>query len=152
MATMTGTDTKAPAMNDPFADMRAKAIQAMSAYAEANRRVIGELIDLSSTAAKEAVRVYAELEGATLEAARTATPSAAPTFEELTKDPLAPYRQAPLAAGDAPQRLLKLFYGNARIVGQGVQRFQASAEKSAKEIHEAVTSYWNRVGELYNRV
>jgi len=150
----TQTQAQAPALKDPFGDVRLKTIEALSAYSEANQRVLGELVNLSSAAVKETVRVYAELEAAALEAVRVAPvfPVAPPaSVEDLTKDPLGGYRQGMLAAGEGPQRMLKLFDSNTRIIGQGAQRFQASAERSGAEIREAITGYFNRIGEIYGR-
>jgi hypothetical protein len=148
------TATQSQAPRDPFGETQVKAIEAMSAYAQANQRVLGELIELSSAAAKETLRVWAELESVALAATRTASgqaPTPPATIEDFTRDPLAGYRMGVLAAGEMPQRLMKLFDSNGQIIGQGVQRFQASAEKSGKGIREAVTSYFNRIGEIYGR-
>jgi len=148
------TATQMQAPRDPLGDTQAKAIEAMSAYAQVNQRVLGELIELSSAAAKETVRVWAAIESAALAAARTASgqsPTPPATIEDFTRDPLAGYRLGVIAAGQTPQRLLTLFDSNGQIIGQGFQRFQASAEKSGKEIREAVTSYFNRIGEIYGR-
>jgi hypothetical protein len=144
---------QAPPLNDPFGNMQTKALEAVSAYAQTNQRVLGELVNLSSAAMTETLRVYSELESAAIEAARTAPlPPAPPAmFENLVRDPVAGYRQGILAAGEAPQRLFKLFDSQWQIIGQGAQRFQASAERSGKEIQEAITSYFNRLGEIYGR-
>src|SRR5262245_49089011 len=112
---------------DPFGDVRAKAIEAWMACSEANQRVLGEFVGLSSTAAKETVRMYGEIGAATIEAVRSMPVSPMPSsssIEELTKDPFAGPRQRMLTAGEAPQHLFRLFDSNTRIVGQGVQRLQ----------------------------
>ncbi len=154
MATQTQAQAESQAVKDPFGEMRLKAFETMSAYSKANQRVLGELINLSSAAVQETVRMYGELESAALEAARTAPgfPFApALTLDDLTKDPVGGYRQGALAIGEAPQRLLKLLDRNTQIIGQGAQRFQASAERTGKEIQDAITSYFNRIEEIYRR-
>jgi len=147
------TQTQTPTVKDPFGDLQVKALDAMAAYGQTNQRVFGELINLSSAAMKETLRVLGELESAALEAVRTApaAPSAPVSPETFAKDPLAGYRQGLLAAGEAPQRFFKLLDSQRQIVGQGAQRFQTTAEKTGKEIQEAITSYWNRLGEIYGR-
>src|SRR5262245_38904490 len=109
MATQTQPQT--PSLKDPFGDIQVKALDAMVAYGQTNQRVLGERINLSSAAMKETLRVLGELESAAIEAARTApaAPSAPVSPETFAKDPLAGYRQGLLAAGEAPQRLFKLF-------------------------------------------
>jgi len=151
MATQTVAQAQAQAIKAPLADMGQKAMEATSAYAKANQRILTELVNLSSAAMQEAVRVYGELGTAALDAVRTAPgfPFPTPSAEELTKDPTAGFRQTALAAGDGPQRLLKLFDDQVQILGHGAQRFQASAERTGKEIREAVTTYFNRIGEIY---
>jgi len=151
MATRSVAEAQAEAVRAPFADMGHKAMEATSAYAQANQKILSELVNLSSVAMQEAVRVYGELGAAALDAARTTVggPSPMPSVEVLAKDPTAGFRQTALAAGEGPQRLFKLFDDNLQIIGQGAQRFQVSAERTGKEIREAVTEYFNRIGEIY---
>src|SRR5687768_1535740 len=69
----------------PFGEMGARALEAVSAFAEANQRVLGQLIELSSTAAAERLRTVGELQSAAVEAARAALPTMTPreTLDEL---------------------------------------------------------------------
>jgi len=151
MATQNVAQAQAEAVKAPFADMGQKAMEATSAYAKANQRILTELVNLSSVAMQEAVRVYGELGAAALDAARTTPgfPFSAPPLEDLAKDPTAGFRQTALAAGEGPQRLLRFFDDQVQILGQGAQRFQVSAERTGKEIRDAVTAYFNRIGEIY---
>lgn len=50
--------------------VQAKVMEAVSAFAQANERVVGELIDLSSTAARDGLRAIGELQMAAMETAR----------------------------------------------------------------------------------
>lgn len=152
MATRTQSTPQAASFTEPLGDLRAKTLEAMDAYAQASQRVLGQLIDLSSTAARETVRVCAELQSAAVDAARAEpvfpVPSA-PTIDSMKEDPLKGYREGTAAASAGPQRLLKYLEGNAQIVAQGGQRFQVSAERGAREVGEAVTAYFERLGEIY---
>ncbi len=47
-----------------FSQMRANTFEAVWAFAQTNQRVLGELIELSLSAAKESLRAYAELQSA----------------------------------------------------------------------------------------
>src|SRR5262249_33307226 len=89
------TQTQTPTVKDPFGDMQVKVLDAMVAYGQTNQRVLGELINLSSAAMKETLRVLGELESAAIDAARTApaAPTAPVSVETFAKDPLAGYRQ-----------------------------------------------------------
>jgi hypothetical protein len=154
MATQTKPTTNTTqAVPEPLADMQAKTFDAVQAYTQASQRVVGQIIDLSSAAAREVMRVSVELQSAAIDAART-TPGllALPaTPADLVQDPFKAYREGAAAMSAAPQRLAKYLESNAEIVTQGVQRFQASAERSAREIGEAVTAYFDRLGEIYRR-
>lgn len=152
MATQT-KPTTTPAIAEPLAEMQARTLDAIEAYAQASQRVLGQVIDLSSAAARETMRVYAELQSAAIDAARTAPGLTAMPANpaELTQDPFKAYREATAAMTAAPQQLAKFLEGNAEIVTKGVQRFQTSAERSAREIGEAVTAYFDRLGEIYRR-
>jgi hypothetical protein len=153
MPTKNQPEAPAAVFTDTFAKMQANALDAVSAFAEINQRVFGEIIDLSSTAAKEGLRTYAELQSAVLEAARsTAVPiEQGELLEELRQDPFAWYRRGLMSVVDGTQRMVKLFEGNSQIVTRSAERFQASAERTGKEIQEAVTTYVNRMREIYDR-
>ena len=136
----------------PIGEMGAKALEAMSAFAEANQRVIGQLIELSSTAAAERLRTIGELQSAAVEAARAALPTATAreAIDELRQDPFAWYRKGVGAAVDGTQRLFKLLDTNAQIVSRSAQRFQTTADRSGKEIQEAVRTYASRMREIFD--
>ena len=134
----------------PFGDMGTRALEAVSAFAEANQRVLGQLIELSSTAAAERLRTVGELQSAAVEAARAALPTMTPreALDELREDPLAWYRKGLGAAVDGTQRLIRLLDTNAQIVSRSAQRFQSTADRSGKEIQDAVRTYATRMREI----
>src|SRR5262249_57457258 len=53
-----------------FAQLAGKTIEAMALWAEANQRVLRELVELGSATAKESVRLYGDLQRAGLESFR----------------------------------------------------------------------------------
>jgi phage-related tail protein len=147
----TQSKSNSPAPPDPLANMQAKTLDAVEAYAQASQRVFGQMIDLSSVAARETMRVYAELQSAAIDAVRT-TPGLMAMMAnplDMVQDPFRAYRESVTAMSASPQQLAKLFEGNAEIVNKGVQRLQTSAERSTREIGEAVTAYFDRLGEIY---
>ena len=131
-----------------------KVIEAVAAFGQANQRVVGELIELSSAAAREGLRTVGELQGAAVDAVRTVPMPGLPraeTIEELRRDPLAWYRQGLQALADGTQRAAKLAETNAQIVARNAERLQASADRAAKEIEQAATGYANRMKDIYTR-
>jgi hypothetical protein len=153
MPTKSQPEAPTAALTETFTKMQSNTLDAVSAFAEINQRVLGELIDLSSTAAKEGLRTYAELQSAAMEVARS-TPlpvEQRDMFEELRQDPFGWYRQSLMTVVDGTQRIVKLFEGNSQIVSRSAERFQASAERTGKEIQDALTTYVNRMKEIYTR-
>ena len=55
-----------------LSQMYANNLEALCGFAKTNQRVLGELIELSSSAAKESLRAYVELQSAAIEATATA--------------------------------------------------------------------------------
>src|SRR5260370_19459633 len=53
-----------------FGQVSGKTVEAIGVWAEANQRVLRELVDLSAGAAKEGVRLYSELQQGAVEAVR----------------------------------------------------------------------------------
>jgi hypothetical protein len=143
--------TQAQAPVFPVDELGAKALDAASAITEANQRVFGQLLELSSTAATDGLRTLGELQSAATEATRGvfAPVNSRESFEELRHDPLAWYRKTVLSALDGAQRTLKLFETSARIVSRDSERIQGAAERSAKEIQQAVSTCASRLRELY---
>ena len=134
--------------------LREKILDAVSAYAQANERVIGELVELSSSTAREGIKTYIELQTAALEAAREISLPAAPAAEMLDedrRDPLAWYRKGLQTVAEGAQRATKLAETNAQIIARNAERFQVSAERTVKEIEGAGNTYASRMREIYAR-
>ena len=131
-----------------------KILDAVSAYAQANERIVGELVELSSATAREGVKTFIELQAAALEAAREISLPGLPKadmLEDLRRDPLAWYRKGLQALADGTQRATKLVETHAQIIARNAEHFQASAERTAKEIEGAGTVYVNKMREIYAR-
>src|SRR6185436_5144546 len=128
-----------------------KALDAVSALAEANQRVVGQLIELSASAAADRLRTLGELQSAALDAARGVFTPMNPreASEELRQDPFAWYRKSVASMLDGTQRVFKLFETNAQIVSRNTERFQGTAERTGKEIGNAVSTCTSRLREIY---
>jgi hypothetical protein len=155
MAAKTASETQTQNATELFSHMQAKALDAFAALAETNQRVLQGCVDLSVSAAKEGMRAYAELQSAAVDAARaTAQPADGtplPTPEELRADPFTWYQKGLLTTVDGTQRAFRLMEANAQVVTRSAERLQASAERTGKEIQEALTSCLGRMKDIYAR-
>src|SRR5712671_7220774 len=71
--------SSAMATNCQFEGMQSKVLEAVAAFTQANERVVGQLVELSSTAAGEGLRAMGELQTAAMDAARAIPMPRAPT-------------------------------------------------------------------------
>ena len=116
-----------------------KTVEAMTVWAEANQRMLRELVDLSVGAAKESVRLYSELQQGAIEAVRDGQTSAMKwqaSFQDAPKDPMQWYQQAFAETVDGAQRFFRLLEGNAQAMTRSAERLQASAEQAGKGIQQ----------------
>jgi len=114
------SQSQAPVFSLPLQEIGGKTLDTLAALAEANQRVVGQLVELGSFAVTERLRTLGELQSAAMEAARSALapPSPREAFEEFRHDPLAWYRKILLSALSGPQRVLKLLETDAQIVAR----------------------------------
>src|SRR5260370_11783746 len=92
-----------------FEGMQGKVLEAVAAFTQANERVVGQLVELSSTAAREGLRAMGELQTAAMDAAR-AIPMPSPpteTREDLRRRPFAWDRKGFQAVAEPTQRAAK---------------------------------------------
>jgi hypothetical protein len=130
---------------ESLTDVQGKVIEAVAAFTQANQRVVGELIELSSQAARESLRTLSELQAAAMETVRAIpVPATGQTIEELRQDPFAFYRKG-------FQATAKLVETNTQIVTKNVERLQESTGRAAKEIEQAASGYMSRMKDLYSR-
>ena len=142
------------AINSQFEGMQGKVLEAVTAFTQANERVVGQLIELSSSAARGNLRAIGELQAAAVDTVRAVPmPSVVPTdtLDELRHDPFAWYRKGFEAIAESTQRAAKLVETNMQIVARNAERLQASAAASAKEIEQAASSYASRMKDIYTR-
>ena len=142
------------AINSQFEGMQGKVLEAVTAFTQANERVVGQLIELSSNAARESLRAIGELQAAAVDTVRAVPmPSVVPTdtVDELRRDPFAWYQKGFEAIAESTQRAAKLVETNMQIVARNAERLQASAAASAKEIEQAASGYASRIKDIYTR-
>jgi hypothetical protein len=131
-----------------------KTVETMTVWAEANQRVLRELVDLSVGAAKEGVRLYAELQQGAIEAVRDGQATALKwqaSWQEGPKDPMQWYQKALVEGVDGAQKFFRLLEGNAQAVTRSAERLQASAEQAGKGIQETFESTVTRMKDTYTQ-
>jgi hypothetical protein len=145
-------NTQQPISPEFFAEMQGKALEAFSVLADMNHRVLQGLVGLSASTAKEGLRTYAELQTASVEAARTPQLPVGPeAIDALRQNPLAWYQRSLLTLVEGTQKAFHLVEANAQVVTRTAERVQASAEQTGQEIQETLTTSVNRLKEIYAR-
>ena len=147
---MTDGATKA---GEILGQVSGKTVEAMTVWAEANQRMLRELVDLSVGAANESVRLYSELQQGAIEAVRDGQTTAMKwqaSFQDAPKDPMQWYQQAFAETVDGAQRFFRLLEGNAQAMTRSAERLQASAEQAGKGIQQTFEATVTRMKETCN--
>src|SRR5437016_5379980 len=104
-------------MDDPkkaqeFLDqMAGKAVETMTVWADANQRVLHEMVEFGAASAKEGVRLYAELQQSAIEALRDSQAAALrwqTAWQDGGKDPGQLYQKALAEGGENAQKACKV--------------------------------------------
>lgn len=156
MPTKSQAEAQGSAAPEVWTEMQVKWMEAVSAFAQTNQKVAEELVGLSVAAAKEGMRTYTELSSNAVEAVRAVRPADGgprpyPTITELQSDPFGWYQKNLLAAVEGTQKTFRLLEANAQALTRSAERLQTSAERSGKEIQEALTSYMSRMKDIYSK-
>ena len=144
--------TMATPGTDLFAQMTGTAVEMFTLYADMNQKVLRELVDLSASAAKEGVRLYAELQSSAVEAVKDGQAYALrrqTDLQDSPTDPLAFCQRGMLDSTEGAQRAFKLFEDNAQAVTRSAERLQVSADQAGKEIQATLAHLSDRVKSLY---
>jgi hypothetical protein len=140
--------------NEILGHASGKAVEAMTMWAEANQRVMRELVDLSVGAAKESVRLYAELQQGAIEAVRESQVTALKwqaNAQDAPKDPMQWYQKALVESVDGAQKFFRMLEGNAQAVTRSAERLQTAAEQAGKGIQQTVEATVLRVKDAYTQ-
>ncbi len=121
-----------------------KAVKTLTVWADANQRVLRELVEFSTATAKEGVRLYAELQQGAIEVLRD-SPAAAgrwqASWSDSAKDPVL----------GSVEKAFKLLEGHAQALTRSAERFQASAEQAGKGIQETCTAVVTTMKDVYSQ-
>jgi hypothetical protein len=122
-----------------FGQLAGKMVETMTVWADANQRVLRELVELSTATAKEGVRLCGELQQGAIETLRSTQSAAARwqgAWSDGAKDPAQLYQKALLSGVDGVERAVKLMEGHAQAITRSAERIQTSAEQAGKGIQE----------------
>ena len=135
-----------------FGQYTSKTVEAMAMWADANQKIVRELADLSASAVKESVQLYAKLQSSALDAVKEGQGYWLRRQTDLTewqKDPFGCYQKSLLEGIQETQKSFKILEGNAQAITRTAEQLQASAEKTAKEIQQTFSSLAADVKTLY---
>jgi hypothetical protein len=135
-----------------FAQGSGKAVEAITVWADANQRVLRELVELSAAAAKEGMRLYVELQQSGLEAMRDAQAVALrwqAAWQEAPRDPLAWYQRALTEGVEQTQKCFRLVEGSTQALTRTAERLQTTAEQTGKGIQASYSEAVTKMKEVY---
>jgi hypothetical protein len=139
--------------SEVFAHMTGRAVEAFSMVAEANQKILRDLVDLSASTAKEGVRLYAELQSSAVEALKEGQDyllSRQIEIQEAPRDPFAFYQKGVLQSVEGAQKAFKIIESNAQAMTRSAERLQVTAEQTGKEIQATFTQVAGRMKSLYS--
>jgi len=135
-----------------FGQLTGKAVETMAVWADANQRVLRELVEFSTATVKEGVRLYAELQQGALETLRNCQAVGGPwqgAWPDGTNDPVQMYQKALMTGVDGVEKAFKLMEGQAQAITRSAERFQTSAEQAGKGIQETYTTVVEKMKDVY---
>jgi len=139
--------------SEVFAHMTGRAVEAFSMVAEANQKILRDLVDLSTSTAKEGVRLYAELQSSAVEALKESQDyllSRQSEIQEAPRDPFAFYQKGVLQSVEGAQKAFKIIESNAQAMTRSAERLQVTAEQTGKEIQATFAQVAGRMKSLYS--
>ena len=137
--------------SEMFAQMTGRAVEAFSVLADANQKIMRDLVDLSASTAKEGVRLYAELSSSAVEAMKDTQSyllRRQGEIQEAPRDPFAVYQKSVLESVEGTQKAFKLFENNAQAMTRSAERLQVTAEQAGKEIQATFAQVAGKVKSL----
>lgn len=135
-----------------FTQSAGKAVETMSAWADANQRVLRELAELSSATARESVRLYGELTQSLVHALgdlQTQSLRWQATWQESSKDPVGWYQAAVTQGVENAQKTFRTIESNAQALTKSAERLSSSAEQAGKGIQETFSGVMSKMREVY---
>lgn len=138
---------------EPFGQFAGKTLETLSLWADANQGVLRELVNLSTTTAKETAGLYAELQSSAVDAVREGQAywlKRQSEMQELPKDPVAWYQKGLMESIEGTQKAFRFMEGTAQAVTKSAGQVQATAERTGKEIQQTLSALATRMQEIYS--
>jgi hypothetical protein len=135
-----------------FGQLTGKVVETMTVWADANQRVLRELVELSTATAKEGVKLCGELQQGAIETLRSSQAAAARwqgAWSDGAKDPAQLYQKAFMTGVDGVEQAFKLMEGQAQAITRSAERHQTSAEQVGKGIQETYTAVVEKMKDVY---
>ena len=135
-----------------FTQGSGKAVETMTLWADANQRVLRQLTELWAAAAKESVRLYADMQQMGLEMLRETQANALQwpaTWQEAPRDPLAWYQRTLTDSVENTQKWFRILEGNAQAMTRTAERLQTTAEQAGKGIQESFSETVTKMKDVY---
>lgn len=139
-------------MNDLMSQVAGRTAEAFSLWADANQKILRELVELSASTAKEGVRLYAEIQSSAVEAVKEGQSYLRRQQDEVAdapRDPVSFYQKGVLESVESAQKAFRLVEGTAQAMTRSAERLQSSAEQTGKEIQATFAQLAGKVKTLY---
>jgi hypothetical protein len=140
---------KAEAM---IGELAGKMVETMTVWADANQRVLRELVELSTATAKEGVRLCGELQQGAIETLKSSQSTATrwqTAWSDGVKDPAQLYQKALLTGVDGVEKAVRLMEGHTQAITRSAERIQTSAEQAGKGIQETYAAVVEKIKGVY---
>jgi hypothetical protein len=137
--------------SEMFSQMTGRAVEAFSMFAEANQKIMRDLVDLSASTAKEGVRLYAELSSSAVEALKESQSyllRRQGELQEAPRDPFSVYQKGVLESVEGAQKAFKILESNAQAMTRSAERLQVTAEQTGKDIQSTFAQVAGKVKTL----
>ncbi len=137
--------------SEMLAQMTGRAVEAFSMFAEANQKIMRDLVDLSASTAKEGVRLYAELSSSAVEALKESQSCVLRRqgeLQEVSRDPFSVYQKGILESVEGAQKAFRMLETNAQAMTRTAERLQVTAEQTGKDIQATFAQVAGKVKTL----
>jgi hypothetical protein len=134
-----------------YEQVTSRTFETMVAWSDANQRVLREMVDLGTGAARESLRLYADLQRNGLEALRDAQGVTArwqQAWREVPGDPAAWWQKAVAEGVHGTQQTFRLVEENAQALTRTAERLQQATEQAGKVIQESLTEAVSRTKDV----
>jgi hypothetical protein len=141
-----------PSAQDTMNQLAGKTLETMTVWSDASQRILRELVELSSGAAKEGLRLCAEMQRTAMDTARetqAATLRWQSSWKELAADPTAWYRKAMTDGVASAQHAFRVAEEHALAMTRAAERVQAAGEAAGKGIQDTCTSVVAKLKEIH---